>query len=256
MSFQSRWMPVVTITGSSLMVGCGGNYGGSCGYSSYGSSACAPPSSPGTGYYEGTLTNPGQAQTPVVAIIAENGEGRISGTDGTYYRLSVAGGGNLLSGSFNAFSQGPKFPDGTLADGGTFSATLLPSGFNGTLQYTAGGAGALMLQFDTVYNLGSSLSTLAGTWSYTANGFSWTVTVRPDGTFSAVDSNSCSYTGAFSLIVPNFNAYGENYVRTCNGTPVTFTGLATYFPPTNGVNAEIKMLADNDAGEFLVADLQ
>jgi hypothetical protein len=84
-----------------------------------------------------------------------------------------------------------------------------------------------------------------------------TATIRPDGTFAAIDSNSCTYTGAFNLIDPNFNAYSEDYTRSCSGAKDTFTGLATYFPPSgNTTSADIKLMADDRTTEFLVADLQ
>lgn len=259
MSFHNRLLPIVTITGSSLMVGCGGNSGGSCGYgSSYGSSGgCAGPIITGDGYYEGTLTSQGNSQpTPVVAIIADNGDGAIAGQDGTYYRLNVSLPRNNVTGTYFALSQGPNFPNGTQATSGSISAVASPN-LNGTLSDQTGATESLAFNFDTVYNLGSSLATLAGTWSYTANGFSLTATIRPDGTFSAIDSNNCSYTGAFGLIDPNFNAYSENYIRSCVGVNVTFTGLATYFPPVgNTSTADIKLLADDNVSEFLVADLR
>jgi hypothetical protein len=260
MSFNNRLLPIVTITGSSLMVGCGGNSGGSCGYgSSYGSfGGCAGPIITGDGYYEGTLTGQGNPQpTPVVAIIADNGDGAIAGQDGTYYRLSVSLPRNNVTGTYFALSQGPKFPNGTQATSGSITAVASPN-LSGTLSDQTGATESLAFNFDTVYNLSSSLATLAGSWSYTAaNGFSLTATIRPDGTFSAIDSNNCSYTGAFGLIDPNFNAYSENYIRSCGGVNVTFTGLATYFPPGgNTATADIKLLADDNVSEFLVADLQ
>jgi hypothetical protein len=197
MSFHNRLLPVVTITGSSLMVGCGGNSGGSCGYGS--SAGCAPPVSiTGDGYYEGILTSQGAPQAnPVVAIIADNGDGAISGQDGTYYRLNVSLPGNNVTGTFYGISQGTPFPNGTNTTSGSISAVASPTALNGTLADQTGAPESLALNFDTVYNFGSSLATLAGTWSYTANGFSLTATIRPDGTFSAIDSNNCSYTGAF-----------------------------------------------------------
>ena len=264
MSFQNRLLPVVTITGSSLMVGCGGYSGGSCGgsygYGSYGSyGACGPPPIiGGAGYYEGTLTSQGAAQaTPVIAIIADNGDGAMSGQNGTYYRLNVGLSGNNVSGGYYGLSQGVNFPNGTQSTSGSVSAVATPPGLGGTLADQTGVAQPFMLNFDTVYNLGSSLATLTGTWSYMAMGFTLTATIRPDGTFLANDSNNCSYTGAFVLIDPNFNAYGESYTRSCNGAKVTFTGLATYFPPSgNTTTADIKILADDKVSEFLVADLQ
>ena len=259
MSFHNRLLPIVTITGSSLMVGCGGNSGGACGYgASYGSSGgCAGPVITGDGYYEGTLTGQGNTPpTPVVAIIADNGDGAIAGQDGTYYRLNVSLPGNTVTGTYFALSQGPNFPNGTQATSGSISAVASPN-LNGALSDQTGATESLAFNFDTVYNLGSSFATLVGTWTYTANGFSLTATIRPDGTFSAIDSNNCSYSGAFGLIDPNFNAYSENYIRTCGGVNVTFTGLATYFPPAgNTSTAEIKLLADDNVSEFLVADLQ
>lgn len=260
MSFHNRLLPVVTITGSSLMVGCGGNYGGSCSYgASYGSyGGCpGPVIITGDGYYEGTLTGQGNAQpTPVVAIIADNGDGAISGQDGTYYRLNVSLPRNNVTGTYFGVSQGANFPNGTQATSGSISAVASPN-LNGTLSDQTGATATLALNFDTVYNLGSSLATLAGTWSYTAaSGFNLTATIRPDGTFSAIDSNSCTYAGAFGLIDPNFNAYRESYTRACNGVDAVFTGLAAYFPPSgNTTKADIKIMADDNTTEFLVADL-
>jgi hypothetical protein len=210
----------------------------------------------GDGYYEGTLTGQGNASTPVVAIIADNGDGIISGQDGTYYRLTVSLPGNNVTGTYFGLSDGADFPNGTLSTSGSISAVAAPN-VTGTLSDQTGATEPLALTFDSVYNQGSSLPTLAGTWSYTANGFSLTATIRPDGTFSAIDSNSCTYTGAFTIIDPNFDAYGESYVRSCNGINDTFTGLATYFPPSgNSTNADIKLMADDNTTEFLVADLQ
>ncbi len=160
MSFHNRLLPVVTITGSSLMVGCGGNSGGSCGgsygYGSYGSSAvCAPPANIGApGYYEGNLTGQGAPQaTPVVAIIADNGDGAISGQDGTYYRLNVSLMGNNATGTYYGLSQGANFPNGTQATTGSISAIATPSGLSGTITNQASAAESLLMSFDTVYNL-------------------------------------------------------------------------------------------------------
>lgn len=261
MSFQNRLLPIVTITGSSLMVGCGGNYGGSCGYgSSYGSyGGCAGPISfTGDGYYEGTLTGQGNAQpTPVVAIIADNGDGAISGQDGSYYRLNVTLPQNKVTGTYIGISQGANFPNGTQATSGSISALASPN-LDGTLSDQTGATATLALNFDAVYNLASSLATLAGTWSYTAaSGFNLTATIRPDGTFSAVDSNACTYAGSFGIIDPNYNAYSERYTRSCSGVNVMFTGLATYFPASgNSAKPDIKIMADDNTTEFLVADLQ
>jgi hypothetical protein len=151
----------------------------------------AAPNIGGPGYYEGTLTSQGSPQAnPVVAIIADNGDGAMSGQDGTYYRLNVSQSGNNVSGTFYGLSQGADFPNGSQATSGSISAVATPPSLSGTIAHQTGAAESLLLNFDAVYNLGSSLATLAGTWSYTANGFSLTATIRPDGTFSAIDSSN------------------------------------------------------------------
>jgi hypothetical protein len=199
-----------------------------------------------------------QQETSVVAIIAANGNGRMSGEDGTYYRFNIGPSGNNLSGSFQGYSQSAPFLNGSQSTSGALSAFTTSAGLSGTFTDQAGGADGLLLNFDPVYNSGSSLTTLVGTWSYTAaNGFSLTATIRSDGTFSALDSNNCSYSGAFGLIDPNFDAYSETYVRTCNGSMATFTGLASYLPAAgNATPAQITLLADDNGSDHLVADLQ
>lgn len=291
MSTQRRLLPVVAITGSSIMVGCGGYSGSSCGFGSYGSygsfgsfgAAAAKRTRVGrakragsktsaTGYaavcpggfgvgadgiYEGTLsTGTSQPENPVFAIIDVNGDGRISAQDGTYYRLTLSAVSTSVSGTFTGFSQGVSFPNGSLTTSGSLSAMLTPPGIDGTLTDQGGNSQMLALNFDNAYGLGSSLATLAGTWNYSANGFSLTATIQTDGTFTALDASGCSYSGSFGLIDPNFNAYSESYTRSCNGTILQFTGLASYFPAAGTSAAQIMLLADDDAGQYLVAILK
>jgi hypothetical protein len=220
-------------------------------------SSCAAPVGV-DGVYEGTLTNSAtQQETPVIAIIDENGDGSMAGQDGTYYRLNVAQAANNVSGSFHGYSQAADFPNGSQSDTGSIAAAITQPGLSGTLTDQAGNTETLSLNFDNVYTLSSSLPTLAGTWSMSANGLNLTATIQTDGTFSAVDSNSCSYSGAFGLIDVNFNAYSVYYVRSCNGTSLTFSGLASYFPAAGSTTpAQIKVLADDSVGDYLVADFQ
>ncbi len=248
MKIYNRLLPAVLITGGSIVAGCGGDgyAGGSCG-------TCGPvPAYLSVGgVYEGAI-----GATPVIAIVAENGDGRISGQDGTYYHLTVATQANNVAGNYFAYTSGTAFPNGTLSTTGTVSAILAPTAMNGTLVDQTGASVNLSLNFDNVYNTGSSLPTLAGTWSYTGNGFSMTMTILSNGTFSAVDSTGCTYAGSFFLIDPNFDAYGENHALNCNGVTSTYSGLATYFPPTGTSVAEIQLLADDNAGDSLVVNLR
>lgn len=251
MGLQRRLLPVVTITGSSLVVGCNGGSGGSCGSAG---SACPPPSVMGPGYYEGTLTAQSNSQsTPAVAIVSETGNGAMSGQNGTYYRFNVGFSGTTLSGTYDGLSIGAG---GTQMTSGSISAQATATSLTGTLTVGSSTADSFQLTFEAVYNQPSALATLMGTWSYTANGFSLTVTIASSGTFTGTDSNNCSYSGAFGIINPVFDAYSETYTRTCNGAALTFTGFATYLPPSGATGANIRVLADDNATEFLVADLQ
>ena len=74
---------------------------------------CGAPMNVGAaGIYAGTLTNRlTQQENPVIAIIAENGDGRMSGQDGTYYRLNVATSGNNVSGSLCRLLPGGQFSE-------------------------------------------------------------------------------------------------------------------------------------------------
>jgi hypothetical protein len=266
MSTAQRLLPVVAISGSTLLVGCGGgaccygSYGsyGGCSYGSCGSYGGADPA----GIYEGSLTDPGNQQSiPVIAIIAEDGEGRMSAQDGTYYRLSVGTTGNGLSGSFQGYSQGASFPDGTQTAGGMLSGTVQSAAIQGTLTYVAGQTQPLTLTFDNAYdNNTPSLAALAGSWSYSSGGFTLNATVGADGSFSATDSNACEYSGSFTIVDPSFDAYHVSYTRTCNGVSASFMGLSSYFPASgSGASAapvHIELLADDGAGDFLAAELR
>jgi hypothetical protein len=209
----------------------------------------------GPGYYQGTLTPQGSPSSPVVAIIADSGDGAMSAQDGTYYRFNVGFSATAISGTYFGLSSGVG---GTQQTSGSVSATGGTSGgLSGTVTLGSGAAaGSFALTFNAVYKQLSALATLMGTWSYTANGFSLTVTIATNGTFTGTDSNNCSYAGSFGIINPLFNAYSETYTRSCNGTTLTFNGLATYLPASGSANAGIEVLADDNATEFLAADLQ
>jgi hypothetical protein len=128
---------------------------------------------------------------------------------------------------------------------------------NGSLTDHSGTTEALTLNDNPVYSTGSALANLAGTWSYTAGGFSLTATIAADGAFTATDSSGCSYSGTFSQIDERYDVYGENHVLTCKGgVQTTFDGLATYFPASGNTGARIELLTDDSAGADLVVTFQ
>lgn len=258
---KRRLLPAVVVSGSSIVVGCGG-HSGSCSSGGYGSYSCAP--NPGnadpSGIYEGTLTDPAtQTQTPVIALIAETGEGRVSGADGTYYRINVGTMGSGINGSYTAYSSGTPLPDGGTSDVGSLSGGVTQNGLDVTLTDQKGDIQDLSLNFDNTYNIPSSLPTLAGTWSSSVGSYSLSVSIQSNGVFTGTDSNGCTYSGSFGLIDTSFNAYSENYTVSCSSGSDTFSGLSNYVPASGaGTNAsppQIQIYADDGAGNFLVSDL-
>jgi len=154
MSISGRIAPVITVTGSSLLVSCGGGYGGSCGsYGSYGSYGSCGPLYPGPdGIYEDAVkpstTGPG---SPVVAIIADDGQGRVATQDGRYYRLNVRASGNSLGGSFSSISDAAvSSGNGAPTQSGSLEGQLTPTGLNLTLTDSMSPPQPLTLQFDDV----------------------------------------------------------------------------------------------------------
>lgn len=257
--------PLVTITGTSLLVGCGSGGGPSCG--SYGSSygysygSCGYAYAAAGGIYEGTLSSTTYPQgTPVVALIAENGEGRISGADGSYYRIKVSPQGKALSGSFTGYSQSTPLANGAQSVTGSLSGTVTATTLAATLTDSTNAQQQLTLTANNSYKMSSPLATLAGTWSYRANGFTLTTTIQSNGAFTGSDSNNCIYSGSFSLTDPNFDEYAEMHVRSCNGVNTTFTGLAAFIPGSGtgemGTATQLRLLSDAAASDYLAADLE
>lgn len=261
MSIAARIAPAITITGSSLLVSCGGGYGGSCGsYGSYGSYGSCGALYPGPdGIYEGAVGSTTGPASPVVAIIADDGQGRIATQDGHYYRLNVRASGNSLGGSFSSISQAAVSPgNGAATPSGSVEGQMTPTGLNLTLTDAMSPPQPLTLQFDDVYGQRSALAYLGGVWTATSNGLTLTATIQADGSFSAADSNNCTYSGSFSLIRSAFNVYAESHIRSCNGIATPFDGLASLLPAnsTSGASTQLRLLTDNGTNESLSADFQ
>ncbi|MGH8455823.1 MAG: hypothetical protein ACRETW_10845 [Stenotrophobium sp.] len=211
-----------------------------------------------SGVYEGSATDSvTQKTTQVIAIIDENGDGTLSGQDGTYYRFSVGTSGTSLGGNYQGFNG-----SNTTTTSGSISGALTQAGvnigFNGPNNDTV----VATLNFDNVYDLASSLPTLEGNWSATAGSFTLNLKIQPTGDFTGTDTNGCSYNvGNFGIVFTQFNAYTVNFSQTCNSITDNFSGLASYFPASgsgsNAVPAQILFMADDgNGGNFISFTLQ
>ena len=262
MSAPNRLGPVITITGTSLLVGCGGSgpYCGSYG-SAYSYGSCGYGYAVAPGYYTGSIRSTTYPQgTPVVALIAENGQGRIGSADGSYYRITLHPSGNTLNGSFAGYSSSTPLANGAQSANGSVSGTVNRTALQATFTDPTQAQQQLTLTANSADAMGSSLATLAGNWRYSANGFTLRTTIQLNGSFVATDSNSCTYNGNFSLIDPSHNEYAETHVRSCGSVNTRFTGLAAFIPGTGsgatGTSTQLKLLSDDGAGDYLVAELE
>ena len=209
-----------------------------------------------SGIYEGSLTDTvTQQTTPAVAVIDENGDGRMTTGSGTYYSFGVNTSGYNLYGNVLAFPGNGSTAQGSL------NGSLTQAGLSATLSITGSDAAALSLNFDNNYFLASSLPTLAGSWaSNNSSGFNLSLSIQSSGAFTGTDSNNCSYSGNFSLVDPNYNAYSERFTLTCGSASSNYFGLSYYIPASgsgsNATPAMINFLADDNNGHFVSALVQ
>lgn len=232
-----------------------------------------------SGVYEGNAVDSAtNISTPVVAIIDENGNGALSGQDGSYYDMSLTTSGNSLGGSFNAFSSGSS----TMTPG-PISGSLTNAGLQVVFTFSGPGGHTVTanLSFDPVYNQSSSLSALQGNWNTVATSYNGigcasgtpncppsgsatlSLSITNAGSFTGTDSNNCTYSGGqFTTVDVTLNAYEMSFTRTCGSGPtLNFSnGIATYFPATgsgsNATPAQLLFLADDGAGNYVAQLLQ
>ena len=260
---SSYIVPAVVVTGSSLLVGCGGHgygyYGAACGsYGSYGSYGCyGGPYFGAAGPYHGPLTSTTFPQgTRMVAIIGRSGNGLMAGTDGSYYRLKLRSSTAGVDGVFTGYSGTASLASGAEIVTGTVVGTTTPSTLAATLTDPTHAEQSLDLQLEDTAGIGSSVAALAGRWQYRASDFALNLDVAADGGFVGSDANGCTYSGAFTTPDARYDAYSERLVRSCAGTTMTFDGLAAFEPGSGAGPPHLAVLADDGGGNLIVADLQ
>lgn len=260
MTMKRRTLPAVLVTGGSILVGCGGHRSSGT-YYAYGGSSCGSYAcDPAYGVYLGGVSNGATTHdTPAFAIVDKNGDARMSGQNGTYYRMNLSAAGTNLQGALEGWSDTGEFPNGTRSTSGIISGHLTPTGLNATVTDRKSQAAAFSLYYRNAYSGTSTLSALAGIWSYNSGGFSITLAIQPDGNFEGTDSDNCTYSGNFGLNDAKVNVYHDNYVRACEGAVDPFSGLAARIPEQSTETAttptQIVFLADDDDGNFISIDL-
>ena len=244
MGIRHSTLSASLVVGGLALAGCGHDY-------NYGYYSADP-----SGVYEGSLTDTvTQQATPVVGVIDENGDGRMMAQNGIYYAMGVNTSGN------NVFGPVLAFPGNGSTVSGSLNGQLLNQGavLNATITGTGADPLALVWNYDNVYTVPSSLPTLQGMWTYTSSSFTLNLSIGANGAFTGTDSNACTYSGNFSLVDPQFDAYTETFTQTCGSTGISFFGLSYFIPAASSSSATpamINFLADDDNGHFVSAEVQ
>ena len=248
-------MVLMCIFMSIVLWACGG--GGSSG------SSTPPQTQAIAGIWNGTLTSNVTHQTDnLTGIIAELGNARfINLTNGAQYSCVVSTSGNSFSATGTAYATyGYVFLDGTHVGivniSGSFSSKGSMTGtYNGT-----GDNGTLSLNYSSLYETPSSLSSLSGTWNGTVlvgSGPSSNVivTIDPSGNLNGSSAASCLLSGNVSIIDPSYNAYMFNIViSNCGPENGNYSGLGAL---TSTVSTNYTALISvSDASYSFVASMQ
>lgn len=219
-----------TVCAAALMAGCGA--GGLTAGGDTGSSG--QNASPG-GIWSGTESVSG---LQITGIVDETGELHFIRSDGVQYVGTATTSGDSVSASVQGLAPlGAAFPDGSTSGSGTISGTIeqrVSMSLSTSFTTSAGtvSTGTLDLTFDQLYNVASSLATIAGNYT---DATGTVVSVSSDGSvFAQVATSGCVFNGTISIIDSSYNAYRiQGMYESCTGSSavlngVSLSGLATY----------------------------
>ena len=212
-----------------LLSACGGGGG-------YHSAMTTPiaNASPG-GIWNGTDSSTGLT---VQGLVTETGRFEFIRSDGAQFIGTVNVSNFSLSGTVTGFTPiGTTFADGSTSGTGTLTGSVAARTSMAVIIAFTTSKGTtttigLPLLFDPLYNVTSSLATIAG--NYTESGTGTAVSVSASGAVFAQEmTTGCVVNGTVSIIDATYNAYDVSYTyANCTGAytvlnGVTATGLAT-----------------------------
>lgn len=234
---------------AALLAACGGSSGGS---------GMAGNADPG-GIWSGTDSSTNQQ---FVGISSESGQFVFVDSGGTIYSGQATTSGGNISGSVDAFAPfGSVFSDGSLHAAGTFSGRIATrNSMSGVADLTTdngtASSSSLSLTYDSLYTSGSSLATIAASYSNS----DMTATVNANGTFTYQDAlDGCTASGTIAAPDSAYDLYQVTaQVSGCNSTDaalngLTLTGLATYDAQTSPPQLNAGLTVKSGQGDFGVA---
>jgi hypothetical protein len=209
-----------------VLTACGGGGGGSDNNTS------APPAAPVNASPGGIwLGRDPIGGGDLLGVVSETGEGHfIRLTDDAQYVGTVTTSGNNISGSYQGFAPfGFTFIDGSTSGNGSLSGTIqqrqqISATFNFTTSRGRSDQGSTTLTYQTLYDLDSSLSLVAGNYRDPDDGS--TINVNSSGViFSQSALTGCIINGQISIIDSRYNAYRVSYTFSgCLGTASSLNG--------------------------------
>ncbi|HYM43178.1 MAG TPA: hypothetical protein VET46_10485 [Steroidobacteraceae bacterium] len=263
MSCRSWKTLIAALAGAAALsvTGCNGmSYGGP---SSMGSSMSSQPSA--TGIWGGTDSVTGLT---VTGYIDSAGEAVFIRGDGVQFAGPAQLSGNTLVAAVvgyanfpSTFSDGSSYGlgtlNGTVASGSTLMLRLSFTTQNGTTE-----SGSWSLTFNTLTDSGSSLGTIAASYTDTASGS--TISIAGNGTITGRNpQNSCVVNGTITIVNSTYDIYQVTLsYSNCTGTyaalnGVELTGLAVYDPNTSPPLLTIEVAGATTTARFaLVINLQ
>jgi hypothetical protein len=214
-----------------VLAGCGGSGDGG---GTVGANPPASNASPG-GIWRG---NESVSGLQVVGIVDESGNFHFIRGDNVQYTGTATVSGTSLQGSIDGIVPlGFVFADGSAHGTGTITATVQArKSITAATQFKTdngtSNSGTLNLTFDALYNRPSSLATLSGNFTNTANNV--VVTVGTNGSLFSQDAKTgCVLNGTAGVSNASYNAYKIQFdYASCTGSAaalngVQFSGLGT-----------------------------
>jgi hypothetical protein len=220
--------------------GCGGSSGG--GNNSGGSGSPPPANTPLQGVYGGTTSD---GSTFESIVLPNNKYYALYGvTTGNTFVIDGMMAGNTISnnGNFSA-SITDYYYTGSLSTGtvtGSYASGVNVSGTVSELGKTpVSFTGTTAATSPPNFNTAASLSSVTGNWSGNLEGgTAMSLTVQPNGNFSGINTQGCSFSGTLTPDTSNKNFFDLSLIpgTGCSYSGLSVSGIAVSYPLSNGTN--------------------
>ncbi len=257
---RTAWGRLIT-----ALIGAAATAIAGCNGTDYGSNSSTSSSTPSaTGIWSGTdsvtgLTVTGYIDSADDAVFIRSDGVQFVGPmqlSGDNFVAAVIGYTEFPGTFADGSSYGAGTLNGTVATGSTLTLTLTFTTNDGTAM-----SGSWSLTFNTLTNNGSSLGTIAASYTDTASGSM--LTISSNGTLTGTEQNGCVVNGSLSIINSAYDIYQVTITYTsCTGTyaalnGVELTGLAVYNPSSSPPLLTIQVAGATTTAKFaLLLNLQ